>query len=66
MVIKHNCIVINDGARVIITSFDGEKGPSRRVTQEDWVNIVVPAWHKAGVVRESVCSATGDSVWREE
>lgn len=67
MIIKHRCVIIHDGARRIITTFDRgygpEMGPSRMVTIGDWQDFVVPAFIKDGCKRTSHDPSTGDSVW---
>ena len=64
MVVRHQCIEVEDGDRVIITTFDGQQGPSRRVCWRDWVDIVVPNFVKCGAVRVSHIPG-GECVWQE-
>ena len=67
MIVRHKCIVIHDGSRRVITTFDRgdgpERGPSRTVTRKDWSDFVVPAFRKDGCRRVSHDPISGDCVW---
>jgi len=65
MVIRHNCIRRDDGSMVIMTSMNGQVGPSRNVTQVDWHNTVCPTLRQ-NCVRIAHNPVTGDSVWEEK
>ena len=66
MRITHKCIRVERGDMVIMSTFgNGDTGPSRRVTQYDWLEAVVPSFVNGGARRVSH-SANGDCVWVED
>ena len=70
MRVTHNCFVVSNGSRVVFTVMVDDAGgrsdgPSRRVSQGDWFNFVVPSFVAAGAKRVRRDHYTGDEVWVE-